>query len=159
MASYFNLELDTTAPQSPSISIEAGAQYAIQQLVDLTISTADGDTTGYQMKIWGDVDTTHNADIQDLEGSSNWITYSTSQQVKLSTGDATKTIYIKLRDDVLNESAQANDTIILDTSLPVVTITGPDESKISKVAGANVSSKSSKFNRCQSRYRNSDWNS
>ena len=32
-----------------------------------------------------------------------------------------------------------NDTITLDTSVPTVTITGPDKSKISKVAGFNQS--------------------
>lgn len=139
MANYFLLTLDTTAPQSPAISIEAGSMYANQQLVDCAISTADADTTGYQMKIWGDVDTTQNTDIQTLEGDSNWMAYSTTQQVKLSTGDESKTLYLKIRDDVLNESAQASDDIILDTSLPVVSITGPDESKISKISGANVS--------------------
>ena len=38
-----------------------------------------------------------------------------------------------------NESAQANDSIILDTTLPVVTISGPDLTKISKISGKNVS--------------------
>lgn len=137
MANYFNLTLDTTAPSSPSINIEDGAQHATQQLVDCTINTSDSDTTGYQMKIWGDVDTGENLSIQDTESNSSWITYSTGQQVKLSSGDGSKTINLSIRDDVNNESAQASDSITLDTTLPVITISGPDVNKISKVTGNN----------------------
>lgn len=137
MSNYFYLTLDTTGPANPSITIEGGAQYATQQLVDCAISTSDGDTTGYQMKIWGDVDTANNPDIQDTEANSNWITFSASQQVKLSSGDGSKTINVKIRDDVYNESAQASDSITLDTTLPVVTISGPDVTKISKKPGKN----------------------
>lgn len=140
MANYFNLTLDTTGPAAPSISLEGGATYATAQLVTATISTSDSPTTNYQMKIWGDVDTTHNPSIQTTEVASAWISYSTSQQVKLSSGDGSKTVYLKIRDDVYNESSQADDSIILDSTLPVVSITGPDLSKISKVTGKNVSS-------------------
>ncbi len=140
MANYFNLTLDTTGPAAPSISLESGATYATAQLVTATISTSDSPTTNYQMKIWGDVDTTHNPSIQDTEVASAWISYATSQQVKLSAGDGSKTVYLKIRDDVYNESSQADDSIILDSTLPVVSITGPDLSKISKVTGKNVSS-------------------
>jgi len=135
MASYFTLTLDTTGPASPSISLDGGAEYATAQLVTATIGTTDTPTTGYQMKIWGDVDTTHNASIQTTEGASAWITYSTSQQVKLSSGDGSKTVYLKIRDDVYNESSQASDTIILDMTLPVVTVSNVSATKISKVSG------------------------
>ena len=137
MASYLTLTLDTTGPASPSISLDGGAEYATAQLVTATIGTTDSPTTGYQMKIWGDVDTTHNANIQDTEVASAWISYSTSQQVKLSSGDGSKTVYLKIRDDVYNESAQASDTIILDMTLPVVTVSNVSATKISKVAGKN----------------------
>jgi len=153
MANYFLLTLDTTGPQSPSIILESGAQYASAQLINADISTADGDTIGYQMKIWGDVDLTENPNIQDTEGNSSWITYSATQQVKLSTGDGSKTVYLKIRDDVLNESAQTSDSITLDTSLPVVTISGPDVSKISKIATANISSFSFTVNEIFDEYK------
>src|SRR6056297_411157 len=153
MANYFLLTLDTTGPQSPAISLESGAQYATQQLINADISTADGETTGYQMKIWGDVDLTENPNIQDTEVNSSWITYSATQQVKLSTGDGSKTVYLKIRDDVLNESAQTSDSITLDTSLPVVTISGPDVNKISKIATANVSSFSFTVNEIFDEYK------
>jgi len=138
MASYFSVTLDTTGPSNPTISLAGGATYTSSQLINATISTGDGVTTGYQMKLWGDVDTTHNANIQGTEGASAWITYNTTQQVKLSATDGSKTIYLKIRDDVYNESSQVSDGIILDATLPVVSLTGPDVSKISKVSGKNV---------------------
>jgi hypothetical protein len=138
MANYFNLTLDTTGPASPSVSINSGAQYAIAQLVTATIGTTDGTTTGYQMKIWGDVDTANDTNIQATEATSTWISYSTSKQVKLSSTDGSKTINVKIRDDVNNESAIASDSILLDTTRPVVTISGPDVTKISKISGKNT---------------------
>lgn len=140
MANYFNLILDTTGPANPTISIDAGATFANNQLVNLSISTSDGDTTGYQMLIWGDVDTSYDSNVQDTEGNSSWISYATSKQVKLSSGDGSKTIYLKIRDDVHNVSAQVSDSIILDTTLPIVTISGPDVTKISKITGKNEAS-------------------
>lgn len=140
MASYVFLELDTTAPANPSILLEGGATYANAQLIDATISTSDGDTTGYQMKIWGDVDLTDDPNIQDTEVNSSWITYNTTKQVKLSTGDGSKTINLRIRDDVHNESAQTSDSIILDTTMPVVTVGTLDVDVISKIAGKDTAS-------------------
>lgn len=135
MANYFNLILDTTAPAGVTVSINAAAAYATAQLVNLTIGTSDGVTTGYQMKIWGTVDTAYDANVQATEGASAWITYATSKQVKLAAGDGTKTIFVKIRDDVLNESAQASGSITLDTTLPTVSISaGPDVTKVSKIS-------------------------
>lgn len=132
MASYFNLTLDTLAPAGLTLSINDGALYATSTAVTLTIGLTDSPSTGYQMKIWG---------IQgvDSEDSANWETFATSKSVNLTTGDGLKTVYIKVRDDVGNESAQVSDTITLNTAVPVVTITGPDKSKISKVTGFNQS--------------------
>lgn len=140
MANYFTLTLDTTGPAGVSISIEGGATYATSQLVTCTIGTTDGTTTNYQMKIWGDVDTTYNASIKDTEANSAWITFATSQQVKLSAAEGSKTLYVKIRDDVYNESSQASDNITLDLSIPVVSIGTPDTTKISKITGKNVCS-------------------
>jgi hypothetical protein len=138
MANYFNLVLDTLGVSSPTISLESGSTYATNQLVTATIGCGDGVTTGYTMKCWGSVDTTYDANVQTTEGASAWITYTTSKQIKLSTGDNSKTIYIKIRDDVFNESSQVSDSIILDTTLPIVTIAGADVPKISKQTGKNI---------------------
>lgn len=137
MGNNFTVTLDTTGPASPSIVIEGNAAYASAQLVNCAISCGDGVTTGYQMKIWGNVDPANDANVQTLEANSAWITYATSKQIKLLTGDGTKTLYVKIRDDVYNESAQASDAITLDMNAPVVTITGPTVNKISKIVGKN----------------------
>jgi hypothetical protein len=148
MANYFTLTYDTTGPASPSISINSGATYATAVLVTATIGTTDGTTTGYQMKVWGDLDLAWcktngvvGAGATGVaEADALWITYATSKQLQLSTGDGTKTVYLKIRDDVNNPSAQASDTIILNTALPTVTISGPDVPKISKQTGKDTSS-------------------
>ncbi|MBU8908492.1 hypothetical protein [Desertibacillus haloalkaliphilus] len=140
MANFFYLTLDTTAPANPSISIEGGATYSTQALVDCLINTSDSDTTGYQMKIWGDVDTSYDSDVQDSESNSSWITFQELKQVRLDdTEDGSKTLYVRIRDDVHNVSGQASDSIILDKTKPEVTISGPDVDKISKVNGKNES--------------------
>lgn len=132
MASYFNLTLDTTAPTGLALSINDDALYTTSTTVTLKIAVADGVTTGYQMKIWGI------ADVAD-EGSASWETFATTKSVTLTSGDGLKTVHVKVRDDVGNESAEVTDTITLDTTIPVVTVTGPDKSKISKVSSFNQS--------------------
>ena len=131
MASYFNLTLDTLAPSGLTLAINDGALYATSTAVKLTIAVEDESTTGYQMKIWG-------IDSVADESSASWESFAPSKSVNLTSGDGLKTVYIKVRDDVGNESAQVSDTITLNTAVPVVTITGPDKSKISKVSGFNT---------------------
>ncbi len=140
MANYFILTLDTTAPANPSVKLNSGSLYATQHLINLTIGTDDTDTAGYQMKIWGDVDPEDNVDIQTSEASSSWITYATNYQVKLAEQDGNKTIHIKVRDNVHNASAMVSSSILLDTEKPVVTVTEPDVSVISKIDGKNIAS-------------------
>ena len=132
MASYFNLTLDTLAPDGLTLSINDGALYTTSATVTLSISMTDEANAGYQMKIWG---------IEGVadEGSATWETYATTKSVTLVAGDGLKTVSIKVRDDVGNESAVVTDTITLDTAVPAVSVTGPDKSKISKVAGFNQS--------------------
>lgn len=132
MASYFNLTLDTTAPSGLTLSINDGAIYTSKTSVKLTIGVSDGQTSGYQMKIWG-------ISGVDNEGSASWETFATEKTVELATGDGLKTVHIKVRDDVGNESAEVTDDITLDTKVPVVNITGPDKAKISKVSGFDKS--------------------
>lgn len=139
MANFIYLTLDTTAPSNPSISIAGGSTYATKHLVDVNLGCGDASKTGYQMKIWGDVDAGHDSNVQATEGASAWITWASVKQIRLSNGDGTKTISYRVRDDVYNQSSIASDNITLDTSLPVPTITGPDVSKISKVTGRDRS--------------------
>jgi hypothetical protein len=141
MASFFNLTLDTIAPAVPTILLASGAAYTTTQILTAGISTTDGDTTGYQMKLWGDIDPVYDADVQVLEGSSNWIAYTISKSIKVSTGDGLKTVYLKIRDAVWNVSAQTSDTITLDTIVPVSTVSlGPDVTVVSKQTGKRTCS-------------------
>ena len=133
MASFFNLVLDTTAPSGVSVQINGNAEYATSKTVTLTINCSDLEKTGYQIKIWG-------IEGAEAEMDASWEEYVDSKEVNLTSGDGQKTVYVKVRDSVWNESSAAQDSIILNTSVPTVTITGPDVARISKVSGKNVSS-------------------
>lgn len=131
MASYFNLTLDTLAPAGLSVKLNGDDIYTTMAAVELALTLTDGDTTGYQMKIWG-------VDGVADEESASWETYAAAKSVTLPSGDGLKTVYVKVRDAVGNESAAASDSITLDTVVPTVTVTGPDKATISKVVGFNL---------------------
>lgn len=128
MASYFNLTLDTTAPSGLVVKVNGDDIYATSTAATLTLTMTDGDPTGYQMKIWG---------VEGVadEGSASWETYAASKSITLPTGDGLKTVHVKVRDSVGNETTEATDSITLDTAVPTVTVTGPDNSTISEVEG------------------------
>lgn len=131
MASYFNLTLDTLAPQGLTIKLNNGSQYTTSKAVQLAINVTDESAVGYQMKVWG-------IDGIAKESDAVWETLANVKDITLPTGDGLKTVYVKVRDDVYNETAVASTSITLDTSVPAVTIIGPDVSKISKTAPKNV---------------------
>ena len=131
MASYFNLVLDTLAPQELTVKLNNGSQYTTSKNITLSISVSDTSTSGYQMKVWG-------VDGASSEDNATWETFAATKSIALPTGDGLKTVYVKVRDDVCNETAAASATITLDTSVPAVTIIGPDVSRISKTAPKNV---------------------
>lgn len=128
MASYFNLTLDTLAPTISAFTINSGASVTTSQNVTLTITCADAAS----MKIWG-INGVAN------EAAASWETFASSKQVTLTSGDGSKTVYIKVRDSVYNESAASSATITLSTAIPTITITGPDVNVISEQDGKNVS--------------------
>jgi hypothetical protein len=138
MANFVNITLDTTSPTGLVISLDNGATFTSDDYVDVSISIDDMNRFGYQLKIWGDVDLANDVNVQDREDTSSWITFAETYQVKLSAIEGTKTVYAKVRDDVFNESVIVSDSITKDTEMPVVTVTNPDVSKISKRGGRNV---------------------
>lgn len=131
MASYFNLTLDTLAPQGLTIKLNNGSQYTTSKAVQLAINVTDESADGYQMKVWG-------IDGIAKESDAVWETLANVKDITLSTGDGLKTVYVKVRDDVYNETAVASTSITLDTSVPAVTIVGPDVSRISKTSPKDV---------------------
>jgi len=131
MASYFNLTLDTLAPAGLAISLNDNALFTTTQAVTLKTTLTDDDTTSYQMKIWG-------IDGAENEEEAAWETFVAEKSIVLPAGDGLKTVSVKVRDDVWNESAAVTDDITLNSAVPAVTITGPDVSKVSKVDGKNT---------------------
>lgn len=132
MAAYFNLTLDTTSPVISSFLINNGDTVTTSATVTLTITTAANDVAS--MKIWG-----INGATTEFEAS--WETFATTKSVTLSsTTDGSYTIYVKIRDDVYNESTSSSATITLSTTLPTITITGPDVTRISEVTGKDTCS-------------------
>lgn len=131
MASYFNLTLDTLAPQGLTIKLNNGSQYTTSKAVKLAINVTDESADGYQMKVWG-------IDGIAKESDAVWETLANVKDITLPTGDGLKTVYVKVRDDVYNETAVTSTSITLDTSVPAVTIIGPDVSRISKTSPKDV---------------------
>lgn len=130
MASFFNLTLDTTAPSGGSISLPVRTNS-----VNVTATLAA--TGAVQMKLWGDIAASAGGSAI-TEANASWVSYAESAAIILTAGDATKTVYVKFRDDVGNESTSYSASIILDSAGATVTIVGPDVSRISKIAGHNV---------------------
>lgn len=146
MASYFNLTLDTLAPQGLTIKLNNGSQYTTNKTVQLAVNVTDESADVYQMKVWG-------IDGIAKESDAVWETLANIKNVTLSTGDGLKTVYVKVRDDVYNETVAASATITLDTSVPAVTIIGPDVSKISKTSPKDVATFSFTSNTAFTEYK------
>lgn len=127
MASYFNLTLDTLAPSITAFSINNGATVTTSRNVTLNITAPEAAS----MKIWG-------IDGVASEAAASWETFSSTKSVTLTSGDGSKTVYVKVRDSVYNESSATSDTINLSTAIPTITITGPDVSVISEQSGKNI---------------------
>lgn len=129
MASYFQLTLDTLAPTISAFTINNGASVTTSTSVTLSI-TAEGAAS---MKIWG---------INGVasESDATWETFASTKSVTLPSGDGSKTVYIKVRDSVYNESAASSDTITLSTAIPTIIITGPDVNIISEQSGKDTAS-------------------
>ena len=138
MSNFIYITLDTIAPSNPTVRISGDALFTTNKLVTLTVGTGDSVTANYQMKIWGDVDLTYNTNIKGTEATSAWIPYTSNPQVKLSDVDGTKTINVKIRDDVYNESSLASSSIKLDTKIPTVSVSNADVPKVSKIAGKDT---------------------
>lgn len=139
MVNYVEVYLDTTAPATPTLSLDGGSAFASDLLVDCAIGTADGDTTGYMMKIWGTgIDTTYDLKIQATEGASDWITYSPTKQIKITEINELKTVNVRIRDSVENISGTTTATISYDSTKPVVQTSLPDVDRISVDTAKNV---------------------
>ena len=95
MAAHVTVALDTTAPSLTTQLASDGS---------LTI-TAGAEAT--EMKVWGSIDVSNpaNAGYGETEGAADWVPFDPSVQVALSPGDGAKTIRVRVRDEVWNQSA------------------------------------------------------
>jgi len=113
---------DTTAP-SGSININSGASYAKSTTVTIALSATDSvGVTGYYLS------TSSSTPVATASGWNSvtpTTSYSGRASYSLSSGDGNKTIYAWYKDSAGNVSKSVNDSIVLDTTAPVVTITNP----------------------------------
>ena len=119
--------LDAAAP-SGTVTINSGAQYTNSDAVTLTLSATDSGSGLSQM--------------QFSNNSTNWSTpetYAISKSWTLTTGEGAKTVYAKFKDVAGNWSAAVSDTIIIDTTSPVIAITSPENNSVSTVSPITVS--------------------
>ncbi len=107
--------VDNTPPQG-TITINNGNSYTNLPQVTLTLSAVDNLSGVVEMQF-----------SNDGSSFSTPESYSTSKLWILTAGDGTKTVYVKFRDGAGNWSGDTDisDTIILDTTDPVVSITSP----------------------------------
>lgn len=99
--------LDSVNPTG-SVIINAGDSSTSSRNTTLTISASDATSGLYQMEISED---------SGFSGAS-WETYATTKAFTLSVGDATKTVYIRFKDNAGNVSLATSDDIVLDTAAP-----------------------------------------
>src|ERR1044072_2012026 len=142
MASSVTITLDTSAPGGVSITLAGGASVVTSRDITAAIACTDADLTGYQMKIYGDVDDAFDtANYRASEANAPWISFATSKNIRLSSGDGAKTVRQKDRDDVGNTATEQTDGTTLDTTIPVITVnSGPTPARISKQSSKRTSS-------------------
>ena len=113
---------DTTSPEG-SISINGGSVYTNSTTADLTLSATDNvGVTGYYLSTDS---STPSASSSGWATISSTTSYSASVSYTLSGSDGNKIVYVWYKDNAGNISDAANDSIILDTAAPTVTITSP----------------------------------
>jgi len=114
-----SLAFDNIFPQPihPTITIANGAKYTNIRDVPIAFSASG---SNLQMKISEDSTFT----------SINWQTFSASENFTLSTGEGIKTVYLRLKNDFEIESDNIFDTMILDTTPPLVVLTVSPDSGI-----------------------------
>ncbi len=106
------ISLDTTKPSNVGVSItgkgDTPSTHTNDPSVTLGITAEDATSALAEMMISNSI---------SFEGAS-WETYSTSKTWTLNTGDGTKTVYLKVKDNAGLISDAVSNTTILDTTAP-----------------------------------------
>ncbi|WP_232278979.1 chitobiase/beta-hexosaminidase C-terminal domain-containing protein [Geotalea uraniireducens] len=110
----YTITASDTTPPSGTITINSGAAYTKTTTTTLSLSCTDNAGACNQMQFSND-----NASWSAPEA------YATTKAWTSATGDGTKTVYAKFKDAAGNWSSVVSDTIVLDSTTPVVAITSP----------------------------------
>jgi len=112
---------DLTPPTNTNITINDSSGYTADNTPSLSLSATDSGSGVKEM-----------AFSCDNSNWSSWVTYSTSYSsfnietgAGCSVGDGSKTIYVKFRDNLDNESTSVSDSTYLDTTPPTTTHDAP----------------------------------
>ncbi len=105
---------DNSAPNSASISVNAGAAATNSREVTLTLSAVDT-VSGVATMIFSNDGTVWTTPVP----------YATSYRYTLPVGDGTKTVRVRFTDFAGNTSNSVSDSIVLNTVAPTVTLTAP----------------------------------
>ncbi|MDB5056268.1 MAG: hypothetical protein JWM44_4318 [Bacilli bacterium] len=108
------ITLDMTKPANSYVFINNDDLYTSSGNVTLTLSAIGADEV-----IISESNQFTNA---------TWTSYSTTKSITLSTGDGVKTIFVKFRDLAGNETNIVSDSIVLDTTKPIGSVTINDGS-------------------------------
>jgi hypothetical protein len=104
------ITLDTVAPAG-AVVIDGGATYAASTSVNLTLSATD-DTSGVSQMSFSNNGSTWSA----------WESYAISKAWTLSSGDGSKTVFVRFKDTVGKVSTTTTDGIKLDTVAPISSV-------------------------------------
>lgn len=102
-----SITLDTSPPRG-SVSIKPDDEYIKSPEVTLSLQAFDRLSYAIRMKISEDPSLSE----------TSWEPYAQEKELTLSSGDGLKTIYVKYKDEVGNESEAFSDETILDTNKP-----------------------------------------
>ncbi|HEX7085876.1 MAG TPA: Ig-like domain-containing protein [Vicinamibacterales bacterium] len=103
-----------TTPPTGTILINGGATYTNSADVTLALTCTDALTGCAQMQF-----------SQDALTFTDFEPIASSKMVTLIGADGDKTVYVRFRDGAGNVSTAVSDTIVLDTTPPVITIVAP----------------------------------
>jgi hypothetical protein len=119
--------LDNVAPDG-TVKINNGATYTNNQSVNINLTYSDATSGVYQMQV---------STASDFSGAS-WVSTSTTTSISLTTGDGTKTVYARFKDNAGNISTSKTATIILDRVNPTGTIIVKSSDGLSKTSDISV---------------------
>jgi len=109
-----------TEPPSGYILIADGDLYTNVISVRLNLTATDNMSPENKIKM---------AFSEDGVSFAAWEQFYSTRQYIMQDGDGEKTIYVKFKDDIGNVSVPYSDSIILDTTAPVITMVSPEEGK------------------------------